>query len=140
VPTIIAGCADGFVRLLDDISKGRDDGVTDYTHTIQFPPFIFDNAGPHNTKSLRSVFLQVEREDANTLPIVKVYPDNGAAVTAVLVANTTIVGAPTNLRYDLVAQGKRFVLEVSGNFATGTSGDDLKVIGTIVDGSVMERW
>lgn len=140
VPTILAGCDDGFVRLLDDISKGRDDGATDYTHTIRLPPFIFADAGPHNTKSLRSVFLQVEREDALTLPIVKVYPDNGSAETATLVANTSIVGAPTNLRYDVNSQGKRFVVEISGAFASGTSGDDMKVIGVIVDGSVMERW
>ena len=140
VPTILAGCADGFVRLFDDPSKGRDDGATDYTHTIQWPPFIFPDAGPHNTKSLRSVFLQIEREDANTLPTVKVYPDNGSAETLTLVANTSVTGAPTNLRYDSNSQGKRFVVEVSGAFATGTSGDDMKVVGVIADGSIMERW
>lgn len=140
VPTIIAGCADGFVRLLDNIASGRDDTTTDYTHTIQFPPFIFETAGPHNTKSLRSIFLQIEREDAATLPVVKVYPDNGSAETAALVQDAGIIGAPTNLRYDVNSQGKRFVVEVSGNFATGTSGDDMKIVGVIVDGSVMDRW
>jgi hypothetical protein len=140
VPTILGGCDDGFVRLLDDPTRARDDGTTDYVHTIQWPPFIFDNAGPHNTKSLRSVFLQLQRQNTATLPTVKVYADNGAAVTATLVTNPTTVNAPSNMRYDLAIQGKRFVVEVSGSFVVGTSGDDMQVMGVIVDGNVMERW
>jgi hypothetical protein len=140
VPTILGGCADGFVRLLDDPTRARDDGATDYTHTIQLPPFIFPEGGPHNTKSLRSVFLQLQRQNTTTLPVVKVYADNGSPETLTLVTNPSVVNAPSNLRYDSNSQGKRFVLEVSGSFIVGTSGDDMKLIGAIVDGSVMDRW
>ena len=142
VPQILAGCDDGYVRRLDDDTRARDDGVVGgaYTHTIQLPPFIFPDAGPHNTKSLRSIFLQLQRQNTNTLPVVKVYPDNGSAETLTLVENPSVINAPVNMRYDSNSQGKRFVVEVSGSFETGTSGDDLKLIGVIADGSIMERW
>jgi hypothetical protein len=140
VPTIIAGCGDGFVRLLDDTTVNRDDNATNYTHQIWLAPFIFDAAGPHNTKKIRHIFLQVERPLLSTEPTVKISADGGAEETAVLIVEDGAIETPNNLRYDVDSEGKRFVVKIEGSFGAGTSADDISIIGCIVKGSIMDRW
>ena len=153
MPIVLAGCQDGFVRVLDAtpanafIGGGsglpvvsRDDGSADFTHTVRFAPFIFDSAGPMTTKVLRHVFLQTQWGDSDmTPPTVKVYPDGGSPVTATHVSTTGGVDTPMNLRYDLAVQGKRFVVEVSGQHVTLANGDMPKIIGAIVQGHILDR-
>lgn len=139
-PTLYGGFADRLVRVLADGGESRDGTGDDYTHTIRFAPFIFDAAGPQNIKALRHVYLQVQRASLTTVPVVKVYPDGAAAVTATLVSSTGAVNTPANLRYDVNVQGRRFVVEVSGAYADGADGDNPQIIGAVVEGSVMDRW
>lgn len=139
-PTLYGGFGDRLVRVMDDADQSRDAAGEDYTHTIQFAPFIFDSAGPHNTKKIRHIYVQLQRESATTVPVVKIYPDNGTAETAVLVRDDGVVNAPANLRYDVDSEGKRFVVEISGAYANGADGDNPRIIGVVVDGSVMNRW
>ncbi len=137
---LYAGCTDDFIRLVDDPSQSQDDAATDYTHTIRFAPFIFDSAGPQTTKKIRHIFLQLQRKDTDTVPTVKIYPDNNAGETAVLVSDSGIINAPTNLRYDVDSEGKRFVVEVSGSYSASADGDNPQIIGCIVQGNDMGRY
>lgn len=62
VETIMAGCDDAYIRVLDAVDATEfDDDVTDYDATIQFAPFGLAN-GPRTTKALEHVFLQAVGE------------------------------------------------------------------------------
>lgn len=138
--TVLAGCSDGFVRNLDDITASRDDGADNYTHTFVLAPFTL-NAGPITTKALRSVFVEMERSDPGNVPTVQVSADGAVPVTGILVNQAGAATTPTHLRFDIPAlQGKRFFVSISGTFATALSGDNWKILGVICDGSVMDRW
>jgi hypothetical protein len=83
IESIMAGCHDGFIRLLDDIDNATDfdDDTDDFDSTVQFAPFCL-SGGPRSTKSLRHIFLQVIGE---TTFDITATGDLGQSDTAVLV-------------------------------------------------------
>lgn len=138
-PMLGGGTTTGFVLNMDDTTVSRDFSSTDFTHTVRLAPTAL-GAGPFNTKSLRHVFAQVQRESLLTVPVVKVLPDGGALVTATLVSSDSALNKPSNIRYDVAAQAKRFTVEWSGAYADGVDGDLPQLVGVVVEGSVMDRW
>lgn len=137
VDRLVAGCQDGNVRDMESTTS-NDEG-TDFTHTVQVAPTTLQ-AGPMVTKSLRHLFVQQQRADAGTLPIVEVVTDGATAVTAALVSTDGAVNTPTDMRYDVETQGKRFILKWSGTYATGADGDLPMLHGAVFMGSVLNRW
>lgn len=70
VEGIMAGCSDGFIRILDDVSAGSlDDDGRDYNATVQFAPFGLES-GPYNLKALEHVFLQTIGAAQHTVSII----------------------------------------------------------------------
>lgn len=139
VDKLVAGCQDGFVRGLDDTPVQSSDDGGDYTHTVRLAPTTL-GAGPQVTKSLRSVFVQQQRGNTATLPVVQVVADGAAPTATALVSTDGAVGTPTDMRYDTDAQGKRFVLQWSGAVADGFTNDLPMLHGVVFRGSVMDRW
>ena len=58
--SIMAGCTDGFVRVLDDVegAGSLDDSTQDFECEVEFAPFGL-NVGPYTKKALEHVYLQV---------------------------------------------------------------------------------
>ncbi len=140
---IFVGCSDGFVRRLDaDLLDGTtrlDDGTTDYTTTIRPGPFLFAEAGPHMVKSLRHVFVELQRGDITSTFAVNVIPDGGSPVAAVLVSTQGAAETPANFRYDVNVRGRRLEVELVMTDATLSTDARMSLMGMIVQGSAMER-
>jgi hypothetical protein len=84
VESIMAGCEDGYIRLLDDLdSTMLDDGTIDYECVVQFAPFGL-SSGPRTRKVFEKAFLQVIGEYAYTL---QATGDLGATDNPVLVTS-----------------------------------------------------
>lgn len=143
---IVFGCNDGFLRDPDDPASVStlDDAAVDYAHDVIPAPFMFANAGPHNTKSLRHVFVQLQRAGADTLAaqtlVVSSAGGVGPTVNGVLVSVAEGVGVPANVRYDVNIQGKRFRVQWYGTHVATSPGDLVTLVGLLVSGSVMDRW
>lgn len=70
VEGIMAGCSDGFIRILDDVSAGSlDDDGFDYEATVQFAPFGLE-AGPYILKAVKHIFLQTVGAASHTVNII----------------------------------------------------------------------
>jgi len=118
---LMAGCADGFVRLMD--TGYKDDVLADasggsyYTMTVELAPFFFDS-GPTVDKTLERIFLQADMVIGETLTI-----DYGFDSTtyAGSVVATGIAGGLQDYRLDACAQGKRLRLRIRDVSTVGLS-------------------
>lgn len=107
---LIAGCGDGFVRLMD--TGNQDDVLSDntggstYTMTVELPPVFFGT--PARVKTLRRLFLQADVVNGDTVTLKHAF--DGAAL-----ATGTITGQGTparSYRLDRHAQGRRLRLQI----------------------------
>lgn len=69
IESILAGCDDGCLRLLDDLTATEfDDGLDDFDCVVEFAPFG-TASGPFITKSLEHIFLQIVGELTFTVTV-----------------------------------------------------------------------
>lgn len=120
---LIAGCNDGFVRLMDDVGNYLDDrhadgtGGTSVTMTAEVAPHFFnqasgfgkgDMAGPGVVKSLDMMTLDAALGAGSSL-VIKHSMDTDPFVTETAIVPATTAAYP--YRVDLDNQGKRLRLQ-----------------------------
>lgn len=144
---IVAGCDDGKLRILDTSAYTSDEaGTSAFAATVRFAPFIFADAGPHNTKALRSVYVQRERVAGVAPFIMGVTADGVGTGGGIPIAETgavapvTGLGTPSTDRYDVDAQGKRLEIELSLSSGSLSGAIAPQIVGLIAEGSRMDRW
>ena len=107
IENVIAGCSDGFIRLmdigsLDDVLSTGASG-SNITMTVELPTLHFTDPGM--TKALNQMKLQAKLPSGHALKVQTAF-DGGALVDASYV-DTTYDGTLRDYRLDLNGQGKR---------------------------------
>ena len=134
IENVIAGCSDGFVRLMDVGTK--DDvlfdgtGGTNIAMTVELPPMHFGDPGV--TKALRQMKLQAKLPlGHNTLVLTSA---DGGVETAGSFVDTVFDGTLRDYRVDLDGQGKRIRLRF-----TDTSAMQPQINGFVLQAYDMQR-
>jgi hypothetical protein len=140
---IIAGCADGFIRLMDydqlfpvpkDDRLYDDSGGTGFHMRVILPPIFFSN--PAISHSLRSIFLQASSPDGSTatIDVIANFQETVSSPTSNTITFTSI---PTqSRRVDQEIQGRRLIIELS---QTGTNDKCAIIHGLVAHAHVMNR-
>lgn len=108
---IIAGCDDGFVRVmdtgsLDDVDSSGSGGSA-YTMTVELAPVFFES-GPGMIKTLERIFLQAEIPEGKTIEVRTIFDDGSAEVNHV----TGVGGGVQDYRIDCYDQGRRLRVQI----------------------------
>lgn len=110
IENVLAGCSDGFVRLMDvgtlDDVMSDGSGGSAITMIVEEPPFHFGDPGI--TKALRQMKLQAKLPSGNNLQVLTSF--DGDAEIAGSFVDTTFDGTLRDYRVDLDGQGKRMRL------------------------------
>lgn len=116
-PQLIAGCADGYVRLmdtgtLDDVLYDGSGGSA-YTTLVELAPLFFDS-GPGVTKTLHRFSLQADMQASLTLSVKHAF-DGGSFTTETLTG--LLAGTVMPYRIDAYNQGERLRVQLSSSAA-----------------------